>query len=106
MTHGKFTWKQRYYLALICYVPAFGLLFAVAAVLIVASNFALPRAEMSGDPAEIVIIGAAFSALGCAIYLWQAESCDGIGANYHSASCKRPLPTPRETKQQQFGLGQ
>ncbi|MGB3471276.1 MAG: hypothetical protein WBA51_10685 [Erythrobacter sp.] len=68
MTHNKLTWKQRYYLALIWYVRVFGVLFAVGAVLIVASNFAVPEAEMSGDPDEIVIVGAAFFTIGCAVY--------------------------------------
>ena len=69
MTPDKLTGRQRYYLALISYFRVFGVLFAIAAVLIVASNFAVPRAQSSGDLREIATMGAVFFAVGCAIYL-------------------------------------
>lgn len=68
-TLRKLTGKQRYYLALIWYFRVFGVLFALAAVLIVASNFAVPGAQATGDLREIAVIGVLFFAVGCAIYL-------------------------------------
>lgn len=69
MTHGKLTWKQRYYLALIWYFRVFGVLFACVAVFIVASKFANPGAEANDDLRETAIIGAVFFVVGCAIYI-------------------------------------
>lgn len=69
MTPGKLTGRQRYYLALIWYFRIFGVIFAVAAVLIVASNFAVPRAQATGNLGEIAVIGVIFLVVGCAIYL-------------------------------------
>lgn len=69
MTRGKLTWIQRCYLAFIWYVRVFGVLFASAAVFIVASNLADPRAKATGELSEIAIVGTAFFAIGCAIYI-------------------------------------
>ncbi len=68
-TPGKLSWKQRYYLALIWYFRVFGAVFALAAVVIVASNFAVGQARATGNLSVIAVMGVAFFAAGCAIYL-------------------------------------
>lgn len=69
MTTPKLTGKQRYYLALIWYFRVFGAIFAVGSALIVASNFAVPREQATGDLREIAAIGVLFFVVGCGIYL-------------------------------------
>ncbi len=47
----------------------FGVIFALAAALIGASNFAVPKAQATGDLREIAVIGIVHYVIGCGIYL-------------------------------------